>query len=168
MFDQQMRRSRACLAGAARFGVYFLLLVPTLPMADVIWHVGPDRELKYPSEAARKAKDGDIVEIDSGTYNNDYVKWRQKDLTIRGVGGMAHLKSRGLIPNGKAIWIMQGENIVVENVEFSGAMVKDTNGAGIRLEGGDLTLRNTFFHDNEFSILGGMPDASLEIVSSRF
>jgi hypothetical protein len=133
------------------------------------WHVGPEREMKYPSEAAKTAKDGDIVAIDSGTYFNDYAVWRQRDLTIRGFGGMAHLKSKGLIPNGKAIWIMKGDNIIIENVEFSGAMVKDTNGAGVRLDGGDLILRNTFFHDNEFSILGGRrPNASLEIVSSRF
>ncbi|MEH6571297.1 MAG: hypothetical protein V7709_19605 [Halioglobus sp.] len=133
------------------------------------WQVGPDREMKNPSEAAKRAKDGDIVEIDSGTYHNDYAVWRQNNLTIRGIGGMAHLKSKGFIPNGKAIWIMKGDTIVIEKVEFSGAMVKDTNGAGLRLEGGDLILRSTFFHDNEFSILGaGGPDASLEIIASRF
>jgi hypothetical protein len=145
-----------------------ILVVNSEPSTNAVWHVGPDREMKYPSEVAKIAKDGDIVEIDSGTYFNDYAVWRQRDLTIRGFGGMAHLKSKGLIPNGKAIWIMKGDNIIIENVEFSGAKVKDTNGAGIRLAGGDLIMRNTFFHDNEFSILGGRPDASLEVVSSRF
>jgi hypothetical protein len=79
------------------------------------------------------------------------------------------MKSDGLIPNGKAIWVTKGDNIYIENIEFSGAAVKDTNGAGIRLEGGDLKLHNTFFHDNEFSILGGnLPQAQVEITSSRF
>lgn len=134
-----------------------------------VWRVGPDRTLKNPSEAAKKAQDGDIVEIAAGTYHNDYAKWSQNDITIRGVGGMAHLKSRGLIPNRKAIWILKGNDIVIENVEFSGAAVKDGNGAGIRHAGGDLTLRNTFFHDNEFSILSGkLPDAHIEVTSSRF
>ncbi len=133
------------------------------------WRVGPGRELKYPSQAARKAKDGDIVEIDAGVYPNNYAKWSQNNLTIRGVGGMAHLKSKGLISNGKAIWLLNGDNIVIENIEFSGAAVKATNGAGIRLQGGDVTIRNAFFHDNEFSIMGGKrPDANVEIVSSRF
>lgn len=146
-----------------------LLLLPTLALAQTTWQVGPDRALKTPSEAARQARDGDIIEIDAGVYRNDYVTWRQNDLTIRGVGGMAHLESSGLIPNRKAIWITQGDNTVIENIEFSGAAVQHTNGAGIRHEGGDLTLRNTFFHDNEFSILtGALPNASIEISDSRF
>ena len=134
-----------------------------------IWQVGPGRALKYPSDAAKKAKDGNIIEIDAGIYPNDYARWTQNDLTQRGVGGMAHLKSKGLIRNGKAIWITAGDNILIENIEFSGAAVQHTNGAGIRHEGGDLTLRNTFFHDNEFSILSGQrPEATIDIASSRF
>jgi hypothetical protein len=82
---------------------------------------------------------------------------------------MAHLQSSGLIPNGKAIWLISGNNTVVENVEFSGARVLDTNGAGIRHEGGNLTLRNTYFHHNEFSVLtGAYPEAGLDVESSRF
>ncbi len=137
--------------------------------APQIWRVGPKRALKYPSSAAKKAQNGDIVEIDSGTYHNDYATWSQNDITIRGIGGLAHLQSKGLIPNRKAIWILKGNNIVIENIEFSGAAVKDGNGAGIRHQGGDLTLRNTFFHDNEFSMLSGtLPDSNIEVISSRF
>ncbi len=131
--------------------------------------VGPDRSLKTPSEAAELAKSGDTIEIDTGLYTNDYASWPQDDLTIRGIRGMAHLQSTGLIPNGKAIWVVSGNNIVIENVEFSGAQVEDTNGAGIRHESGNLILRNTFFHHNEFSILTGAdPQASLSILASRF
>jgi hypothetical protein len=135
-----------------------------------VLRVGSERKLKVPSDAAKIAKDGDVIEIDSGAYLNDYTKWPQNNLTIRGVGGgLAHLKSTGLIPNGKAIWITQGNNIRIENVEFSGAAVANTNGAGIRHEGGNLKLHNTFFHDNEFSILSGeLPEADIEITSSRF
>jgi len=133
------------------------------------WHVGPKRALKFPSDAAKVAGDGDTIEIDAGVYHNDYVRWTQNDLSIRGVGGMAHLKSKGLIPNKKAIWITRGDGIRIENIEFSGAAVRDTNGAGIRHEGGKLELENTFFHDNEFSILsGGGSEVSIEVHNSRF
>jgi hypothetical protein len=143
--------------------------VPFVPSTPATLQVGPERTLKTPSEAAKLARDGDTIEIDAGVYPNDYAVWDQKDLTIRGVGGMAHLESTGLIPNGKAIWIISGNHTVIENVEFSGAKVEDTNGAGIRHEGGSLTLRNTFFHHNEFSILTDAdPKASLDIQSSRF
>ncbi|CAA0126372.1 Uncharacterised protein [Halioglobus japonicus] len=131
--------------------------------------VGPTRWLRTTADAAKIARPGDTIEIDAGLYTNDYAQWRQDNLTIRGVGGMAHFESSGMIPNGKAIWLISGNNTVVENVEFSGARVVDTNGAGIRHEGGDLTLRNTYFHHNEFSVLtGAFPEASLEVVDSRF
>ena len=134
-----------------------------------VLQVGPTRRFKSPSEAARHARDGDTVEIDAGVYPNDYAKWNQNKLTLRGVGGMAHLKSKGLIPNRKAIWILNGDDVTIENIEFSGAKVRHTNGAGIRHQGGKLTLRNTFFHDNEFSIMTGkLPGADIEIRESRF
>ena len=131
-------------------------------------HVGPQRSLKTPSAAAVRAKAGSIIEIDAGVYENDYSTWSQDSLTIRGRGGMVHMKSKGLIPNGKAIWIIRGGNTTIENVEFSGAKVEDKNGAGIRHERGHLRLRNTFFHDNEFSILTGSElGSTLYVESSR-
>ena len=138
--------------------------------AKRVLRVGPDRKLKYPSEASKVAVDGDVIEIATGVSNNDYAVWRQNNLTIRGVGdGPAHLKSGGLIRNGKGIWITRGNRIRLENVEFSGAAVRDSNGAGIRHEGGHLKLHNTFFHHNEFSVLTGKNlQAEVEITSSRF
>jgi hypothetical protein len=43
----------------------------------------------------------------------------------------------------------------VENIDFAEAACVDENGAGIRQEGTDLTVRNCYFHDNENGILGG-------------
>lgn len=83
----------------------------TLPAAT-IWQVGPERKIKLPSQAAKFAQPGDTIEIDAAVYLNDYAVWRQENLTLRGVGGMAHLQSNTLIPNGKAIWIVSGNNTV--------------------------------------------------------
>ena len=49
---------------------------------------------------------------------------------------------------------------MVEGVEFSGARVPGRNGAGIRLEGASLTVRDCYFHDNENSIIAGANQAS--------
>lgn len=43
----------------------------------------------------------------------------------------------------------------MENIEFSGCAVPDKNGAGIRQEGANLTVRSCYFHDNENGILAG-------------
>src|SRR5262249_27474475 len=65
-----------------------------------------------------------------------------------------YLTNTTMIPNGKAILIISGNNTTIENLEFSGAIVADQNGAGIRYQGGDLTIRHSYFHDNEDGILG--------------
>ena len=44
--------------------------------------------------------------------------------------------------------------MTIENIEFSGASVVDENGAGIRHEGNNLTIRNCYFHNNENGFLG--------------
>ncbi|NQX89299.1 MAG: right-handed parallel beta-helix repeat-containing protein [Halioglobus sp.] len=174
--DTRLRVSMATAIASllCRLSTIFLtlLLLPsasTFAAGDRVLRVGPERALKTPSQAAIVARDGDSIEIDAGVYVNDFTAWPQSNLILRGVGGMAHLQATRLIPNGKAIWIIQGHNTVVENIEFSGARVVDTNGAGIRHEGGDLTLRNTFFHHNEFSILSGSNAAAqIDVLRSRF
>ena len=97
---------------------------------------------------------GDTIEIDADVYEGDVAIWYQDNLTIRGVGGgRAHLKANGNNAEGKGIWVIKGNNTVVENIEFSESTVPDENGAGIRQEGAGLTVRNCSFHDNENGIL---------------
>jgi Right handed beta helix region len=119
------------------------------------YRVGPDQKFKRIGDLAAIARDGDTIEIEPGIYDNDWATWRQNDLTLKGVDGRPHLRSEGAIPNDKAIWIIKGDNVTVENIEFSGAKVHDDNGAGIRAEGGKLTIRNSYFHENEMGILSG-------------
>jgi hypothetical protein len=121
--------------------------------ADIL--VGPTRTYQVPSAAAAVAKDGNTIEIDAGDYIGDTATWQQNNLTIRGVGGKAHLDANGHNAGGKAIWVIQGNNTTLENIEFSGATVPDQNGAGIRQEGSNLTVRSCSFHNNEEGILAG-------------
>src|SRR6478752_5433842 len=119
------------------------------------WHVGPDRRLATPSAAAAVAGDGDTVLIDAGTYVGDVATWTQDDLTLRGVGGRAHLKADGSSAQGKAIWVIAGDRTTVDRLELSGAAVPDRNGAGIRQEGDDLMVTRSWFHHNENGLLTG-------------
>jgi hypothetical protein len=113
-----------------------------------VLRVGAQRQLERPSAAAQIARDGDTIEIDAGTYPGDAAVWRANRLTIRGVGGRAHLRADGAEAEGKGIWVIKGNDTTIESVEFSGAKVPDKNGAGIRQEGSGLTVRNCHFHDN--------------------
>ncbi|WP_374458317.1 hypothetical protein [Nocardioides sp.] len=133
------------------------------------WHVGPTRTLTTPSAAAALARDGDTVLIDAGTYDGDVATWTQDDLTLRGVGGRAHLRADGRDAQGKAIWVIAGDRTRVDRIELSGASVPDRNGAGIRQEGTDLTVTRSWFHDNENGILTGAdPDSDIVVRRSRF
>ncbi|MEQ8766544.1 MAG: right-handed parallel beta-helix repeat-containing protein [Planctomycetota bacterium] len=130
--------------------------------ADVL-RVGPGRTLTVPSQAAAQAKPGDVVLIDAGVYVGDVAVWRADDLTIRGVGGLARLEAGGQSAQGKAIWVVQGNRITIESIEFTGARVPDKNGAGIRQEGTHVTIRRCVFRDNENGILTS-PNESSDIL----
>jgi len=128
--------------------------------------VGPDRLYRKPSEAARIAKDGDTIEIDVADYFGDVAVWPQNNLTLKGIGGRPHLRAAGQSAEDKAIWVIKGDNTTVENLEFSETKVGDKNGAGIRLEGTGLVIRNSSFHDNEMGILTGPAMSQSNIASS--
>lgn len=131
-----------------------IVLLSSHICAAAVIQVGPGRTYTKPSQAAAVAAEGDIVEIDAGLYEDDAAVWRTDDIEIRGVGGRAHLNVDGYtIPNRKAIWVIAADDITIENIEFSHASVPDRNGAGIRQEGTNLTIRHCYFHDNQMGIL---------------
>lgn len=122
--------------------------------------VGPGQRFARPSQAANAAQNGDTVIIAAGVYADDVCIWRQDRLVIRSFGGMAHMKSSGKTADGKGIWVIAGRDTIVEGIEFSGATSPDRNGAGIRVDGPNLVLRNCFFHDNQNGILTNSDPAS--------
>lgn len=131
--------------------------------------VGPDQPIRTLSMAAAKAHDGDVVEVEAGDYRADVAVWTRDHITVRGVGGPVRLIADGASAEGKAIWVVRGGLMTVENIDFIGARVRDRNGAGIRLEKGHLIVRNCAFTDNQDGILtGNDKDAELEIEGSEF
>ena len=119
------------------------------------WTIGPGQPYTMPSQVSTLVGDGDTVNIEAGVYPSDVARWQADDLVLRGVGGLAHLESNGLSWGDKAIWVIQGDNCTVEWIEFSECQGPDHNGAGIRLEGLNLTVRHCWFHHNENGILCG-------------
>ncbi|MBC7455892.1 MAG: hypothetical protein H7335_19800 [Massilia sp.] len=103
------------------------------------------------------------------TYRGDVCGIYPSNLTIRGVNGRPKIDAGGRNSMGKAIWVVVGNNISIENVEMFGAKVPDQNGAALRLEGTNFTLRTSFLHDNENGILSGANTSSnILIENSEF
>jgi hypothetical protein len=134
-----------------------------------IIRVGKKAEVLSIAEASRRARPGDVIEIEAGDYFGDVAVWTQDDLTIRAVNGRARLIAAGAAAEGKAIWVVRAQRITIENIAFTGARVRGQNGAGIRHERGSLTVRNCLFEDNESGILTGNEGAlELTVADSEF
>lgn len=131
--------------------------------------VGSQEKITTITEAAKLAKDGEVIEIRPGDYRGQPAVWSQNDLTIRGTGKRPVMLADGKSAEGKAIWVVRGKHVRIENIEFRGARVADFNGAGIRFESGHLVVHRCGFFDNETGVLtANRADMTLEISDSEF
>ena len=132
-------------------------------------HVGPGQRFARPCQAIAGAHPGDTIQIDARanrSYRGDVCAWSTNRLTIVGVHGRAHIDAAGANSEGKAIWVIAGDDTTIENVELSGARVPDGNGAGIRQEGAGLTVEHCRFDHNQEGILADDNRASDIVVDA--
>ena len=131
--------------------------------------VGPREKITTITEAAKRARDGEVIEIRPGEYRGQPAIWTQNRLVIRGSGERPVMIADGKDAEGKAIWVVRGGNVRIENIEFRGARVASGNGAGIRFERGHLNIHRCAFFDNEMGILtANFPEMTLEVSDSEF
>src|SRR6185437_13551941 len=129
--------------------------------------VGQGMEFSTIAAAIAASANGDIFQVQAGTYVNDFAIITT-NITLEGVGGMVNLVATAQPPNGKAIFTTDA-NVTIDNFSFSGATVADGNGAGIRYETGNLVINNSYFFDNQNGILGGAdPTGTVTINNSEF
>ena len=141
------RRSTLCVAILLALPAASSVLAATLA-------VGPGKTFPFPCTALTTAADGDTVEIDAaGSYNGDVCVIRANNLTIRGVNGRPKINANGKNAVGKGTWVLYGANTTIDNVEMAGAAVPDQNGAALRVDAPNLTLRNSYLHHNENGIM---------------
>ena len=145
------------------------------PSGNILW-VGAGEAHATLRSGINAAQAGDTVCVRAGTYVNDFATIR-RDVRIIGVGGRVHLKADqgagGRLESGKGILVVgtngAAPDVYIENLEFSGAKVPSRNGAGVRMQNGDLTVRNSYFHDNEDGILANDQDGTdIVVEGSRF
>src|SRR3546814_19829706 len=63
----------------------------------------------------------------------------------------------GTTCEGKAAFVLRGQSATVDGLVFRNMAVDDGNGAGIRTEMGDLTVRNAMFVGSQAGFRGGEP-----------
>src|SRR6476660_45486 len=94
------RRPRICL-----------LVAFTTCASAAILRVGPGQKYEKPCGALAAASPGDTIQIDaSGDYAGDVCGWSTNGLTIVGVNGRPRIDAAGESVDGRAIWLISGNN----------------------------------------------------------
>lgn len=107
------------------------------------------------------------ISIEPGTYRDCAVQ------QAGDVGFVAQVPGKtifdGAACESKATLVVRGRSTRVEGLIFQNVRVPDANGAGIRLERGNLTVRQTWFRDSEQGILSADdPTGAVLIEKSTF
>lgn len=156
-------------------GLARMLLVGTaffqpLAAAAATFVIGPERQPATFAETLDKAQDGDEIVLLSGTYKGVTAVIEHKKLTIRGQGKTRPvIQFDGKLASGRALFIVKGGDIRLENLEFRGARATDTNGAGLFFEKGRLEVVRCAFFENEHGLVtANARDAELTVLESEF
>ncbi len=130
--------------------------------------VGAGKPFATPSAAAGVAGSGDRILIFPGQYF-DCAVLAASHLTVEGAGDAASVVLTDKTCGGKALLVVDGDDITVRNLTLTRARVADGNGAGIRAEGGNLTVEGVRFINNQDGILtNANPAMTLTVRHSQF
>src|SRR4051794_32195836 len=129
--------------------------------------VGTGLEFVTIASAVSAANNGDTINVQSGTYKNDFLDF-DKDITLQAVNGQVKMVTDTTPPDGKAM-ISESGNVTINGFDISGVSVPDGNGAAIRYQGGNLTLNDDYFHGNQDGMLTASdPNGNITINHSEF
>jgi hypothetical protein len=132
--------------------------------------VGPQQQYTTIASAIAASQDGDTVAVQSGTYTNDFAEISTM-ITLTAVGGRVIMNATEDLPNEKGILITDTD-VSITGFTFVGAHIpasEGQNGAGIRYQGGNLSLTNCYIHNNQEGILANPdPTGTITITNSEF
>ncbi len=107
------------------------------------------------------------IRVASGRFNECAVQERGDVLYTADVPGQATLG--GVACEGKAALVLRGRSARIEGLAFADIRVRDGNGAGIRLEHGNLSVGQSWFRDSQQGILtANDPAGTIAVDKSTF
>ncbi len=148
------------------FAALFLVATPLYAAGDAPFTIQESGQSFYRlDDAVRAVGDGDgTINIASGAYRECAIQ-TGGNITFRAeVPGRAIFD--GGICEGKAALVLRGQSAHVDGLVFQNMRVPDGNGAGIRLEKGDLRVTNAMFRNSEEGILTA-PDPASQVTIDR-
>jgi len=117
-----------------------------------------------------------INAIGGGRGTIRFASYRFADCAVQDAGEITYTAAvpgeavlEGVACEGKAALVLRGRGARVEGLVFANIRVPDKNGAGIRLERGNLTVSQSWFRDSEQGILSADdPSGTVNIDKSTF
>ncbi len=156
-------RAASAIAGVS---FAFTILTSMNPANAAILTVGSTQTYKTIQAAVNAAQAGDTINVQSGTYAA--VNITKSNLTIQGVGTTQPI-IQGTVYGGKGLFVVSGKNTTISNLLFQNATDSAGNGAGIRMQGTNLTVLNSKFVNNQDGILSDYNTASsITVKNSTF
>ncbi|MFL5254635.1 MAG: hypothetical protein ACJ8AI_17415 [Rhodopila sp.] len=116
--------------------------------------VGVSKQYTTVAAAIAAAEDGATIQVDAGTYTNDFATITHQ-VTLQSVGGAVNMLATEPLTNKKGILVVDAST-TIQGFSFSGAAISQSDGnkgAGIRYEAGNLTLINDSFTNNQDGLL---------------
>lgn len=119
-------------------------------------------------EAVNALGEGDgVIRIAPGVYRDCAVQPHGNVSFVAEVSGKTVFD--GKTCEGKGALVVRGKSTTIEGIIFQNMRLDEGNGAGIRLERGSLTVRQSWFRDSEEGILSSDdPDGRVLIEKSTF
>ncbi len=147
---------------------YFLFIFLALPAlinnvaAGTIYVDG--NRFESLAESIPSIKDGSVIYLERGIYRKGaYIS--KSNISILGETGVVFDNAA---VEGKAALVLTGKNVLVESIECKNISVSHGNGACIRFEGENLTVKNLYVHDSQSGIMTSYIKGFVKIEYSKF
>jgi len=119
----------------------------------------------YNLEDAKSAiEDGSTIHLKAGFYSSG-LYLSQSNIQIIGEPNVIF---DNVSVDGKAAFVLTGDNVFIESITCTNIQVKDLNGACIRFEGNNLTARNIHVEDSQSGIMTSQSNGYLKVEYSTF
>jgi hypothetical protein len=136
------------------------LCVLAIPLAAALAQPSPPRYTVVETGEGYDRLQQAVNAIGGGQGTIAIAAGRHADCAVQTAGQVSYLAAEpgsaifdGRTCEGKAALVLRGRGAEVSGLIFQNMRVPDMNGAGIRLESGDLTVADTWFRDSEQGIL---------------
>jgi hypothetical protein len=153
-------------------------LLAALPAASTLAQGAPSEAPYTVVESGRSfARLQDAVDaIGEGRGTIRFGSMRFADCAIQAAGDVTYQAAvpgqsvfDGVACEGKGALVLRGRSARIEGLVFANIRVSDKNGAGVRLERGNLEVSQSWFRDSEQGILSGDdPASTITIDKSTF